>query len=54
MNLPEKITVRNIIERLGISEQEAAIIFINGCGAKFDHPLSDGDRLSIFPAVGGG
>jgi len=54
MDLTEGVTVRDIIERLDISEQEATIIFINGRGAKLDHRLSDNDRLSIFPPVGGG
>lgn len=54
MTLEEGVTVRDVIGFLGIPEQEAAIIFINGRGVKLDHSLSDEETLSIFPPIGGG
>lgn len=54
MDLAEGITVRHIVERLSIPEKEAAIILINGRGARLDQALADNDTLSIFPPVGGG
>jgi molybdopterin synthase sulfur carrier subunit len=47
-------TVGHILSSLNISEEEAAIIFINGRHAEPDSPLKEGDLLAIFPPVGGG
>ncbi|MFZ5967256.1 MAG: MoaD/ThiS family protein [Bacillota bacterium] len=54
MALAQGATPKDIIERLNISEEEAAIIMINGRGAKLDQVLEDNDTVSIFPPVGGG
>ncbi len=50
----EGVTVGHILVSLRIPEEEAAIIFINGRHAEPDSPLGEGDRLAIFPPVGGG
>lgn len=47
-------TVRSVAQRLGIGEEELHLIFINNARADLDSELSDGDRLGLFPAVGGG
>jgi sulfur carrier protein ThiS len=47
-------TVRSLMQRLGIPEDQVAIIMLNGKSADPAAPLADGDRLGLFPAVGGG
>jgi len=47
-------TVRSLMARLGIPEDQVAIVMLNGKSADPSAPLSDGDRLGLFPAVGGG
>ena len=47
-------TVGDLIRALGIPAGEVAIIFINGAHAAEDTVLRDGDRVGLFPAVGGG
>jgi len=54
MDLAEGSTTKDIIERLNILEKDAAIIMINGKGAKLDTTLENNDTVSIFPPVGGG
>jgi molybdopterin converting factor small subunit len=54
MDLVQGATPKDIIERLNIREEEAAIIMINGRGANPDQILEDNDTVSIFPPVGGG
>jgi molybdopterin converting factor small subunit len=54
MDLAQGSTPKDIIERLNISVEEAAIIMINGRGEKLDRVLEDNDTVSIFPPVGGG
>ena len=47
-------TVGDIVTQLAIPAKEAKLIFINGVRKPLDTPLADGDRLGIFPPVGGG
>jgi sulfur carrier protein ThiS len=46
--------VADILAGLGIASQEVKIIMVNGVHAKPDRELQDGDRVGLFPAVGGG
>ena len=46
--------VRELVLQLGIPEIKAKLIFINSVKATLDSVLEDGDRLGIFPPVGGG
>jgi sulfur carrier protein ThiS len=47
-------TAGDVIRRLGIKPETVAVLFVNGAHAPQDKVLSDGDRVSLFPAVGGG
>jgi len=46
--------VRDLVRQLGIPEKKAKLIFINSFKVTLDSVLKDGDRLGIFPPVGGG
>jgi molybdopterin converting factor small subunit len=46
--------VKALLALLGIPENETKIIMVNGRQATLRDPLSDGDRVALFPAVGGG
>jgi len=54
LELPQGATVAQAIETIGAPPDEVAVIFVNGRGAAMDTALSQGDRLGLFPAVGGG
>lgn len=54
VNIAEHFTVGALLKELNISEKEVYIILINGVNKGFDERLADGDRLSLFPPVGGG
>ncbi|WP_319467263.1 MoaD/ThiS family protein [uncultured Pseudodesulfovibrio sp.] len=47
-------TVKSLVDALGIPEDEIALIFINSCRAYLESELADGDRVGLFPPVGGG
>ena len=55
-NLPVRPgeTVGELLQRHGIPAKDVAIIMLNGRSVETDAPLADGDRLGVFPAVGGG
>jgi len=47
-------TVRQVLDRLGVPPDQTRILFVNNRAATLSQPLQDGDRLGIFPAIGGG
>ena len=47
-------TVLSLIEKLGIPRKEAKLIFIDGVKREIDTVLKGGERVGIFPPVGGG
>ena len=48
------ISLGELIARLGLPEKEVRVTMINGRHASWDRIINDGDRVGIFPAVGGG
>ena len=47
-------TVASLIQRLGIAPEEVKITFVNSRSVDVNTALNEGDRVGIFPAVGGG
>ena len=47
-------TIQALAERLTIPIEEVKIVFVNGQAATLERVLADGDRVGIFPPVGGG
>ncbi len=42
-------TAKHMIEVLGVPHTEVELILVNGESVGFNHPLSDGDRISVYP-----
>lgn len=47
-------TAGEVLSVLGISENDAKLVFINNRRVELTSILKDGDRLGVFPPVGGG
>ncbi|MDY6953328.1 MAG: MoaD/ThiS family protein [Thermodesulfobacteriota bacterium] len=47
-------SVEALIRRLGISPDDVKLIFINGIRADISSTLWGGERVGVFPPVGGG
>lgn len=47
-------TPKKVLEDLNITEEDVAILLVNGVDGNLDQELQEGDVLSIFPPVGGG
>ena len=47
-------SIRVLIERLGVPKDEVKLIFINGVKGDLTSSLTGGERVGIFPPVGGG
>jgi molybdopterin converting factor small subunit len=48
------ISIHKLLEQLNIPEKKARLIFIDGVKADLDATLDGGERVGIFPPVGGG
>ena len=53
VDVADGTTVGELIAGLGLPDGPRAM-FVNGRHAADDKPLSDGDRLAIFPPIAGG
>ncbi|MEX1297779.1 MAG: MoaD/ThiS family protein [Desulfotignum sp.] len=47
-------TVEDLIEALQLPSDAVKLIFVNGRKQERTHALKSGDRLGLFPPVGGG
>jgi len=47
-------TIRNLLQQLGVPADEVKLIFINGKKSDLTSTLQGGERVGIFPPVGGG
>ena len=47
-------TVRSACARIGIPPERIKMVMVNGRRASLDGPVRDGDRVGLFPPVGGG
>ena len=49
-----RTTIRALMAQLGVPEDEVKLIFFNGVKGDPASSLKSGDRVGIFPPVGGG
>ncbi|KUJ95788.1 MAG: ThiamineS protein [Desulfonauticus sp. 38_4375] len=49
LELKEEATPKDILELLGIKEEEVEGVFVNGKIKSFDTKLKDGDRVALVP-----
>jgi molybdopterin converting factor small subunit len=47
-------TAGQVLERLGLPREEVTIILVDGVQQGADYALRGGERLGMFPQVGGG
>ena len=54
ISLPDRqTTVKDLADRVPVSEQDISVIFVNGRRARLETALVDGDRVAFVPPVGG-
>lgn len=54
LDLPDDIAVAELVKQLEIDPAEVHVVMVNGVSSDMNRPLTDGDRVGLFPAVGGG
>jgi len=45
-------TVKHMIEALGVPHTEVALLLVNGESSGFEHLLTEGDRVAVYPGFG--
>ena len=53
-SIEQGISIRELLEQLELPPAKARLIFINGINADLAATLEGGERVGIFPPVGGG
>ena len=51
---PDAITIRQLRDLLGIDPAVPLLVMVNNHGEQEDLILKDGDRIALFPPIGGG
>jgi len=54
MELDDKAKLGDLIDKLKIPREELGILIVNGKWEKESYLPKDGDRIGIFPLIGGG
>jgi molybdopterin synthase sulfur carrier subunit len=54
VEIPEDMTVKELLETVEVPLDAVKVIFINGLHAGESDLLHDGDRVGVFPPVAGG
>jgi molybdopterin converting factor small subunit len=54
LDVPVGSKVADVIAKVGVDADEVRILMVNGVSSSLNQVLAEGDRLGLFPAVGGG
>jgi molybdopterin synthase sulfur carrier subunit len=55
VQVPQGTAVSQLLSgELSLPSEQVKIIFVNGVSRKGDYVLADGDRVAVFPPIGGG
>jgi len=54
VELPQDSTLADLVDYLGLPNDQVKVTFVNGRAQKLDHHLEPGDEVGIFPPIGGG
>ncbi|MTI81276.1 MAG: MoaD/ThiS family protein [Firmicutes bacterium] len=54
VELPSGGTGRQLLDKLNIPQEQVFSILVNGIHRDRDDQMEDGDRVALFPPVGGG
>ena len=54
LEVPPGTPVSRVISQLAVPPEEVTLILVNGLRQPPDFPLEGGERLGLFPPIGGG
>ena len=54
LTLDDEAKLGDLLDKLKVSREELGVLMVNGKWEKESYLLQDGDRIGIFPLIGGG
>ena len=54
VDMPPGLTAGEVLARIGVPPEKVKIVMVNGLSTNLDQKVKDGDRIGVFPPVGGG
>ena len=54
LEMPEGSKVFDLVKKLAVPEELASIVIVGGANAAYDHPLHEGDHVTLIPPLSGG
>ena len=54
LDVPQGVTVREVIARFDIPLDDTSVIVLNGLTVDMNTPLQEGDTITAFSAIAGG
>jgi len=54
VEVSEGTTIRGLLQQLEVPREDIKVVFLNGIHATDEDVLKEGDRVGLFPSVGGG
>jgi len=54
VEVPDRVTVADLVNQLNLPREEVKIVFVNGRACPMDRLLEADDEVGIFPPIGGG
>ena len=54
ITLDDKAKLGNLLHELKVPKEEITVVLVNGKREEENYLLRDGDRIGIFPLIGGG
>lgn len=52
--MPDGARVWDLIQKLAVPEELASIVIVGAVNANYEHPLHDGDHVTLIPPLAGG
>ncbi|TYO97227.1 MoaD/ThiS family protein [Desulfallas thermosapovorans] len=54
VELPAGATIRDLLHKIGVPEDQVFTVLVDGRHQTLDYTTTSGERISLFPPVGGG
>ncbi|MAG14452.1 MAG: MoaD/ThiS family protein [Dehalococcoidales bacterium] len=54
LTLDDNVNLENLLDKLKVPREEITIVMVNGRREQGSYLFQDGDRIGVFPLIGGG
>ena len=54
LDMPAESSIGNLLDKLELRGKDGLLVFVNGRAKQLEYKVCEGDRIGIFPPIGGG